>query len=385
MSLLPKAEAILAELVAFPTVSSRPNAALIDRIAERLEGIGARVRVLDAPETGKANLFATIGPEGDCGIVLSGHTDVVPAEETGWTSDPFVLRASDDLLYARGACDMKGFIACALAAAPAYARGSLSRPLHFAFTHDEEVGCLGAQDLVALLKREGLRPSAAIIGEPTSMRIIDGHKGCCEYTTTFHGLEGHGSAPDRGVSATEYAARFMMRLLELREDLRTRAPTDSPFDPPHSTVQVGRFEGGVARNVIAGLAHVDWELRPINVADKDHVIRTMRDFCNDRLLPAMRSVHPGANIETATIGDVAGLEPVTDNEAREIVAALTGDNGAETVSFGTEAGLFQSLGCTAVVCGPGSIEQAHKADEYVSRQQLGLCLEMLTGLDARLR
>jgi len=384
MSRLPLAEEHLARLVAFATVSSRPNIDLIGWYADRLEALGARVRVLEAPESGKANLFATFGPDGDGGIVLSGHTDVVPAEETGWTSDPFVLRDAGDLLYARGACDMKGFLACALASAPLYA-GRLTRPLHVALTHDEEVGCLGAQDLVALLRREGLRPAAAIIGEPTSMKIIDAHKGCCEYTTTFHGLEGHGSAPERGVSATEYAGRFIVRLLELRHELTARAPADSPFDPPHSTVQVGRMTGGVARNVIAGLASVDWELRPINAADKDHAIRAMRDFCNETLLPAMRDVHQSANIETLTVGDVAGLEPVTDNEAREIVAALTGDNGAATVSFGTEAGLFQSLGCAAVVCGPGSIDQAHKADEYVSRTQLGLCLDMLENLGASLQ
>ncbi|SPJ24439.1 acetylornithine deacetylase [Palleronia abyssalis] len=375
----------LSNLVAFPTVSDRPNRDLIDWYADRLSELGARIRVIEGDGGTKANLFATFGPEGDGGIMLSGHTDVVPAEEAGWSSDPFTLREADELLYARGTCDMKGFLACALAVAPLYAQGALSRPLHFALTHDEEVGCLGAQSLVEVLRTEGLRPAVAIIGEPTSMKIIDGHKGCCEYTTTFHGLEGHGSDPDKGVSATEYAVRFMTRLLDLRAELKDRAPASSPFDPPHSTVQVGRFEGGVARNVIAGLAHVDWELRPINAADKDHATRTMRDYCNDVLLPAMRTVHKSAEIETLTVGDVAGLEPVTDNEAREIVAHLTGENGAATVSFGTEAGLFQSLGCAAVVCGPGSIEQAHKADEYVSLDQMAQCITMLERLNDRLR
>ncbi len=385
MSRTDAAVAILRDLVAFPTVSSEPNRDLIAYAARMLEDLGARVRVLEAEDWHKANLFATIGPEGDGGIVLSGHSDVVPADPADWTSDPFALREEDGLLYARGACDMKGFIACALATAPLYAEGTLSRPLHFAFTHDEEVGCLGAQDLVRILREDGLRPAAAIIGEPTMMRIIEGHKGCCEYTTTFHGVEGHGSAPERGVSATEYAARFMMRLLELREDLKGRAPAGSRFDPPHSTVQVGRIDGGVARNVIARLANVDWELRPVNAADKDHAVRTMRDYCNDVLLPKMRAVHAEAGIETTTIGDVEGLEPVTDNEAREIAQALTGDNRAGTVPFGTEAGLFQSIGCSAVVCGPGSIDQAHKPDEFVSRAQMEECVAMLERLDDRLR
>ncbi len=385
MSRTDTAVSILSDLVAFPTVSSEPNRALIAYAADRLADLGARIHVMEAEEGRKANLFATLGPEGDGGLVLSGHTDVVPVDEADWTSDPFMLRESHGLYYGRGACDMKGFVACALACAPIYAEGTLSRPLHFAFTYDEEVGCFGAQDLVRLLKEERLRPAAAIIGEPTSMRAIDGHKGCCEYTTTFHGLEGHGSAPERGVSATEYAARFIMRLLELREELKRRAPAESAFDPPHSTVQVGRIDGGVARNVIARLANVDWELRPINAADKEHAIRTLRDYCNDVLLPPMRAVSAEAAIETTEIGDVVGLEPVSHNEAREIVTQLTGDFTVGTVSFGTEAGLFQSLGCAAVVCGPGSIEQAHKPDEFVARDQMAACVDMLERLDAKLR
>lgn len=375
----------LSDLVSFPTVSHLQNRELIDWYADRLDAIGARVRILGSPEEGKANLFATIGPEGDGGIVLSGHTDVVPAEEADWTSDPFILREADGRLYARGACDMKGFLACALAVAPLYAEGTLRRPVHFALTHDEEIGCLGGQDLVALLAREGLRPAAAIIGEPTSMRIIEGHKGCCEYTTTFHGLEGHASNPERGVSAVEYATRFIARLLDLRQELKGRAPAGCRFDPPYSTAQVGRIEGGTARNVIAGLATVEWELRPVNASDMNQATATMRDYCNAVLLPAMRETHPAANIETTTIGEVAGLEPMTDNEAREIVARLTGDNQAALVSFGTEAGLFQSLGCSAVVCGPGSIEQAHKADEFVTEDQLAACIAMLEKLDTHLR
>jgi acetylornithine deacetylase len=385
MSRTDEAVSILSDLVAFPTVSSEPNRELVAYAAARLEDLGARVRVLKAEEGRKANLFATLGPDGDGGLVLSGHTDVVPVDDADWTSDPFTLRETHGRYYARGACDMKGFIACSLACAPLYAEGTLSRPLHFAFTYDEEVGCFGAQDLVRLLKEERLRPAAAIIGEPTSMRVIDGHKGCCEYTTTFHGLEGHGSAPERGVSATEYAARFMMRLLELREDLKRRAPPASPFDPPHSTVQVGRVDGGTARNVIARLANVDWELRPINGADKRHAVRTMRDYCNDVLLPQMRAVSADAGIETTTIGDVEGLGPVSDNEAVEIVTQLTGNYTVGTVAFGTEAGLFQSLGCNAVVCGPGSIEQAHKPDEFVARDQMAACVDMLAKLDAKLR
>jgi len=365
-------------------VSADSNLELIAHLANRLNDAGAHVQMMTDPSGHKANLFATIGPEVSGGIVLSGHSDVVPAEEDGWTDDPFEMTPRDDAFYGRGTCDMKGFIAAATAMAPMLGKANLRRPIHFAFTYDEEVGCLGAQHLVRDLAASDIRPATAIIGEPTMMRIIEGHKGCCEYTTRFHGLEGHGSAPDRGVSAVEYAARYVMRLLELREDLKPRAPAGSLFDPPWSTLQVGRLHGGVAHNVIAGLAEVDWELRPVQPGDKAYVTDEITTYARDVLLPAMRAVHPGARIDTQVIGDVQGLEPAEENEARDIIQRLTGQNGAEVVAFGTEAGLFQSLGMSAVVCGPGSIEQAHKADEFVSADQLRQCTDMLERLCAGL-
>ncbi|SDI62560.1 acetylornithine deacetylase [Lutimaribacter saemankumensis] len=371
---------ILGDLIAFPTVSADSNLELIAYLANRLGDVGAHVQVMTDESGHKANLFATIGPETDGGIVFSGHSDVVPAEEQGWSADPFEMVARDGNFYGRGTCDMKGFIAAAMAMAPRLAEVRLRRPVHFAFTYDEEVGCLGAQHLVRELAQTGLRPATAIIGEPTMMRIIEGHKGCCEYTTRFHGLEGHGSAPDRGVSAVEYAARYIMRLLELREDLKPRAPAGSRFDPPWSTLQVGRIHGGVAHNVIAGDAEVEWELRPVQASDKSYVTEEIARYANEVLLPAMRAVHPEATIATEVIGDVQGLEPATENEARDIIQRLTGQNGADVVAFGTEAGLFQSLGMSAVVCGPGSIEQAHRADEFVSADQLRQCVDMLEKL-----
>ncbi|MCM2562991.1 acetylornithine deacetylase [Lutimaribacter sp. EGI FJ00015] len=371
---------ILGDLIAFPTVSADSNLEMIAHLANRLNDAGAAVQMMTDPSGHKANLFATIGPEISGGIVLSGHSDVVPAEESGWTDDPFEMVARDGAFYGRGTCDMKGFIAAATAMAPMLSEANLRRPVHFAFTYDEEVGCLGAQHLVRELAHAEVRPATAIIGEPTMMRIIEGHKGCCEYTTRFHGLEGHGSAPDLGVSAVEYAARYVMRLIELREHLKPRAPVGSRFEPPWSTLQVGRLHGGVAHNVIAGLAEVEWELRPVQTADKTYITTEIDRYANEVLLPAMRAVHPDAQIETEVIGDVEGLEPADDNEARDIIQQLTGQNGADVVAFGTEAGLFQSLGMSAVVCGPGSIEQAHKADEYVSADQLGQCVDMLERL-----
>ncbi len=376
--------ATLTKLVGAPTVSIDSNLELIFYLANRLESAGARVEVMRDESGEKANLWATLGPEADGGIVLSGHTDVVPVTDQDWTHDPFDMVERDGRLYGRGTCDMKGFLAACLTMAPVFAERIGGRPLHFAFTHDEETGCIGAGHLVAALRDRGMRPAMAIIGEPTEMRVIEGHKGCYEYTTEFRGREGHGSAPDRGVNAVEYAARYIARLLALRELLKTRAPEGSRFDPPHTTINVGALQGGVAHNVIASRAQLDWEMRPVVPADADFVKADLAGYARDILLPAMRAVDPEADILTKVVGEIAGLEPMEMNAARDLVADLTGANAAHTVPFGTEAGLFQSLGMDCIVCGPGSIEQAHKADEYLALDQLQACLDMLDRLSERL-
>ncbi|MDR9394344.1 acetylornithine deacetylase [Roseovarius sp. SYSU LYC5161] len=376
--------ALLGDLIAFPTISELSNLDMIAYLAHRLESAGARVDVFHDEHGHKANLFATIGPETDGGIVLSGHSDVVPVDEQDWASNPFEMIEEGGRLYGRGACDMKGFIATAVAMAPLFADKVRDRPLHFAFTYDEEVGCFGARALVDSLKQKGIRPGVAIIGEPTSMRIIEGHKGCCEYTTHFSGLAGHGSSPDRGVNAVEYAARYVGRLLELKDMLRARAPAGSRFDPPWTTINTGSIKGGVAHNVIASIAALEWEMRPVQAADAQFVKDELRRYCEDELLPSMRAVCPDADITTETIGEVGGLEPVDDSEARKIMMELTGANTADVVPFGTEAGIFQEYGMSAVVCGPGSIEQAHKPDEFVSLDQLQQCVDMLHRLSLKL-
>ena len=375
---------ILADLISFPTVSPDSNLDMINYIAEYLNGLGARVDLFPDPTGAKANLFATLGPDIDGGIMLSGHSDVVPVTDQTWSSDPFKMQARDGRLYGRGTCDMKGFIAATLAMAPFYASQNLQKPVHFAFTHDEESGCFGALALVRELKKRQIKPAIAIIGEPTEMRIIEGHKGSCEYTTRFTGLEGHGSAPDLGVNAAEYAVRFVSRLLELREHLKNRAPTNSRFEPPWTTLSVGRISGGVAHNVIVGKAEVDWEMRPVQAADLAFVNDNMQQYIHETLIPAMRQVYPAADISTEIIAEICGLDPMPENAARQLVSELTGANSADLVAFGTEAGLFQGLGLSAVVCGPGSIAQAHKPDEYVALDQLSACLEMLTGLGRKL-
>ena len=290
----------------------------------------------------------------------------------------------DGRLYGRGTCDMKGFIAAAVVMAPRLTEVVRDRPLHFAFTHDEEVGCIGARALAETLRDKGLRPAVAIIGEPTSMRIIEGHKGCFEYTTHFTGLEGHGSAPDRGVNAVEYAVRYVTRLLELSEALKARAPARSRFDPPWTTINTGGADRRHAHNVIAGRARVEWEMRPVQAGDAEFVKSDLARYCAETLLPAMRAVSPEADILTETIGEVDGLVPADENEAKAILMELTGATEAGLVPFGTEAGIFQAMGMSAVICGPGSIEQAHKPDEFVTVAQLSECLGMLERLSARL-
>lgn len=380
-NLLDRTQAILGDLIAFPTISADSNLDLIAYAAERLEDCGGRVFVTHDATGKKGNLFASFGPEEPGGIVLSGHTDVVPVDIDDWTRNSFQMRLENGRLYGRGACDMKGFIAATLAMAPVHAARNLVRPLHVALTYDEEVGCLGARHLVEDLTARGFHPAVAIIGEPTEMRVIEGHKGCYEYTTRFHGTDGHGSEPDKGVNAIHYATRFVSKLLEISQTLQHGggAP-DQRYQPPWTTLQVGRIDGGSARNVIAKHCAVEWEMRPIQPSDAVRVKALLEDYCQTHLLPDMRSVCAAADIVTEVIGEVAGLEVMAQNEARDIICALTGDQLCDVVAFGTEAGLFQSLGMSVVVCGPGSIAQAHKPDEFVAIDQLAACLDMLGGL-----
>lgn len=384
MSTLSRAQEILGDLIGFPTISVDSNLQMIDYLKGLLEKAGAEV-VIHSDDTGaKANLWATLGPKVDGGIVLSGHTDVVPVAEQDWTSDPFEMVLKDERLYGRGACDMKGFIACCLALVESVDTAMLKRPLHFAFTYDEETGCLGAQALVQELRSFPLKPEICVIGEPTGMRVIEGHKGCCEYTTHFTGLEGHGSAPDAGLNAVEYAVKYVSHLLDIREGLKSRAPENGRFDPPWTTLNIGGLHGGVAHNVIPGKAHVEWEFRPVQNSDYDYVTGEVRRYVQETLLPQMKERWPDAEVITETIGEVAGLEPMAANEARDLVLALTGENDVDVVAFATEGGLFQSIGMDVVVCGPGYIAQAHKPDEYVEVSQMAQCLDMLDGIAARL-
>ncbi|MDC1143286.1 acetylornithine deacetylase, partial [Candidatus Pelagibacter sp.] len=312
-------------------------------------------------------------------IILSGHTDVVPVSK-GWSSDPFTATIKDDKLYGRGSCDMKGFIACTLAYAEVFKQSNLDRDIHFCYTFDEETACIGAPLLIKELKKRNIKNGICIIGEPTNMKIIDGHKGMNEYTIHFGGLAGHSSKPHKGVNAIEYASRYINKLLEIRQELIKRAPKDCIFDPPYSTLSIGGISGGIAHNVIADKCKVEWETRPVNKADADFVTSEMDKFVNEELLPSMKKVFPKSFIEKEVIGEVIGFEKLNESEACEFVTSITGDNSREVVSFGTEAGLFQEIGISTVVCGPGSIEQAHKIDEFIELNEIKKCLKFLDGV-----
>jgi len=380
MTTLDKTVSILTDLVAYPSVSSESNLEIINYLANRIESCGGTVNLMTSENGKQANLFGTIGPEIDGGIVLSGHTDVVPAKELNWDSDPFKLTKKDNLLYGRGSCDMKGFIATTLAAAESLKNQKLNLPVHFSFTYDEEIGCFGARHLSKELKKYKYKPSMVIIGEPTEMEIVEAHKGDCEYTTCFYGIEGHASKPEKGVSAIQYGSLFTNKLFELGDELKKRAPSDSPFDPPWTTIQAGKIEGGVAHNVIAGKCSIDWEMRPVNNEDKDFVKQNLSTYCENNLLPEMQSKFSKAKIETNIVGEIPGLIPKKDNQARVIMQELLQSNSTGVISFGTEAGIFQEMEMDVVVCGPGSIDQAHKANEFISLSELEKCLMSLLNL-----
>ena len=373
---------ILTDLIGFRTISGEDNSALINYCEDYLHKLGATSFKTFDEDKKRVNLFATIKAKETNGakpIILSGHTDTVPVSKS-WSTDPFKATIKNEKLYGRGSCDMKGFIACTLAFAPIYAKTSLNRDIHFSFTFDEETACQGAPLLIEELKKRNIKNGICIVGEPTKMKIIDAHKGCYEYTTHFQGLAGHGSAPDKGVNAVEYAVKFVNKLLELRETLKSKAPKDSIFDPPYTTLQIGGMEGGIARNVIADKCKVDWELRPVVKEDGIFVNKEIDKFVNEKLLPDMKKIYPSSSIKKEIIGEIIGFYRNEKSDACELISNITGDNSRSVVSFGTEAGLFQEIGISTVVCGPGSIEQAHKVDEFIELSQIKKCLELLEGI-----
>jgi len=373
-----RALSVVESLIAFDTVSRNSNLELIAFAQSTLRAAGATMRLTYDSEKTKANLFATIGPERDGGYVLSGHTDVVPVDGQDWSSNPFGAEIRDQRLYGRGAADMKSFIGAALALAPEFAALTLKRPIHFALSFDEEVGCVGVRRLLADLERAEIRPALAIVGEPTEMRVVGAHKAGAVIDTSVRGREGHSSAPEKGANAVMMAGEFIALLARLGEELAK--DRDEFFDPPYTTLQANMVSGGTAVNILAREALVAWEYRALPDRDAEAVVERAKAQAASAILPRYRSGAPEAAFETTIRAAYPGLVRDASSPAVLLASALSGSNDIHAVSYGTEAGLFQAAGIPAVVCGPGSIAQAHKADEFVALDQLDACTAFLRRL-----
>lgn len=382
-SLFPSVE-ILRRLVAFPTVSRDSNLDLVHYVRDRLAPYDADVRLTYDDERRKANLFATLGPRGDGGIVLSGHTDVVPVEGQAWDADPFAMREGEGRLYGRGTADMKGFLACVLAALPEFVERGLKTPLHLAFSYDEEVGCLGVGRLISDFRRAGVRPGACIVGEPTEMRPVIAHKGKKNYRCTVRGLAGHSAYAPRGVNAVEYAAEAIAFLKGLARRHRNEGPYDRGFDVAHTTVHTGTVRGGAALNVIPHECVFDFEFRHLPGDDPDRLLHEFRSYVRARLEPEMRAVHAAAGFIIEPLSEIPMLESSPESEVAALAQALSGSRDFGKVSYGTDGSQFQRAGIPTVVCGPGSILQAHKPNEYVELEQISRCEAFLRRLADRI-
>ncbi len=357
-------------LIAFDTTSRLSNLALIDAIADHLAQHGIRAeRIFDA--TGrKANLYATIGPQDRPGIVLSGHTDVVPVDGQPWSSDPFRVVERAGKLFGRGTADMKSFIAICLALLPEMVAKPLSVPLHFAFSYDEEVGCLGVHGIVDFVQHHGVKPRLAIIGEPTEMQVVTAHKSVCACNTTVRGLEAHSSATHQGVNAVQVAGELIAEMNRLQREYQKPEYCDPRFTPPHTTITVGRVDGGTARNILARECLLEWDVRSVRPEHDLAVMDAVQRYAAEQLLPDMQKIHPGAGIDTTMVARVPAFLPVGTNPAETLALKLAGQNQTHAVAYGTEAGIFHDAGIPAVVCGPGNIREAHKPDEYIALSEV---------------
>jgi len=369
-------------LVGFPTVSADSNLNLIGFVRDYLAGHGIESRLTYDESKRKANLFATVGPDRPGGVVLSGHTDVVPVAGQPWESDPFILTRRGDRIFGRGTSDMKSFIAVALALVPEFQKAGLRRPIHLALSYDEEVGCFGVPHMLRDIAANLPLPAMAIIGEPTSMQLANRHKGDLVFRTRFTGRDGHSSAPQRGLNAIFSAAEFLTFLARLAAELRDQGPQDESFDPPYTTVNVGQIDGGTAFNIVARRCEIIWEFRPLPSVAPETITARVQSFVDAELLPRMREAAEEADVETVTLVALPPLMPEPDSPAEALIHALTGVNEAIGVAFGTEAGHFQQTGIPAVVFGPGSIQQAHKPDEFIEIAQVEACVGFMRKLAA---
>lgn len=372
--------AVLERLIGFATVSRDSNLELIGFIRDYLAGLGVESELFLNEEGTKANLFATIGPTDRGGVVLSGHTDVVPVDGQAWSVEPFRLSERDGRLYGRGTADMKGFIASVLAAVPAFLAQPLTTPVHLAFSYDEEVGCLGVRSMLEALEQRPNKPRLCLIGEPTELKPVLGHKGKLAMRCQVHGAACHSAYAPYGVNAIEYAAQLIGKLGEIGGELGRPEHHDARFDPPFSTVQTGVIKGGRALNIVPEECEFDFEVRALPGFEAKVVAERLQTYAETDLLPRMRAVSETSDIRLKPLSAYPGLATPEDSEAARLVALLSGSEDFGTVAFGTEGGLFDQAGIPTVVCGPGSMDQGHKPDEFVSVVQLQGCDAMLLRL-----
>ncbi len=369
---------LLAQLVRFDTTSRESNLALIDFVRTYLQDHGVACELVYNAHKSKANLLATLGPADVPGIVLSGHTDVVPVDGQRWSVAPFELTEKDGKLYGRGTADMKGYIACVLACVPALVKAPLRMPVHIALSYDEEVGCLGVRSLIERFHGQAVKPLLCVIGEPTELKPVLGHKGKLAVRCDVHGAACHSAYAPSGVNAIEYAARLISELVRLGEGLKAPQHLDQRFDPPFSTVQTGLINGGKALNIVPQNCSFDFEVRALPAQDPWQVAQQLQHYAEQILLPAMQAVSAQSAISFSELSSYPGLATSLESQAAEWVAQFCGSQEFGTVAFGTEGGLFDQAGIPTVVCGPGSMEQGHKPDEFISVAQLDACDQMLS-------
>jgi acetylornithine deacetylase len=375
-----RSRALLETLIGFATVSRDSNLALIEFVRDYLAEHGVESELFHNDERTKANLFATIGPRDRGGIVLSGHTDVVPVDGQPWTVDPFRLSEKEGRLYGRGTADMKGYLASVLAAVPLFVERDLTMPVHLAFSYDEEVGCLGVRPMLAELGKREHKPVLCLIGEPTELKPVLGHKGKLAMRCCVKGAPCHSAYAPYGVNAIQYAARMINRLEEIGEQLAEPEHHDERFDPPYSTVQTGVIKGGRALNIVPAECEFDFEVRALPGFDANQVADQLQTYAEAELLPKMRAVKADTDIRMFPLSAYPGLATPPDSDAAKLLAMLSGSSEFGTVAFGTEGGLFNEAGIPTIVCGPGSMDQGHKPDEFVTVEQLRGCDAMLARL-----
>lgn len=360
---------LLAKLISFDTTSRNSNLELISWVEDQLVPLGFECRRIENSEGDKSNLWSRIGPDVPGGLVMSGHSDVVPVDGQPWETDPFDMTEIDGRLFGRGTCDMKGFLALCLAFAPKFAALDLKKPIHFAFSYDEEVGCQGAPLMIDDMVSRGARPDAVWVGEPTLWQVVSGHKGIMLTKVVVTGREAHSSLPHLGVSANGEAVDLMVLLREIERDLAANADPDSPFDPPYPTLSIGELNGGTATNILARECEFHFDLRCPPGYDPDEILEPFLEAAAKKDA-ALKARFPECGVEVTKYTDVPGLAPGENNAAESLVRALTGDNALRAVAYATEAGQFHQAGMPAVICGPGSIDQAHKPNEFVAKAQL---------------